>query len=443
MPRARGSGKGIVEKRVKTIDPKTGNERTRVYIYARVSYTDKSGKRRAKWRKAENRTDAVEKKAELLAELKRQDDRAAGVVATRTFGELANYYATTSLIPAEFRDGRRIRGRRSLGGMRRTLARLCLFFGVVEHKYEAGVWEGGRALDAITYDDIDEFRLKLLSEPVRVRRIRKVKRKGVRKHERIEYYDERPRKIASVNRALEMLRNMLCIAVRRGWMARNPFQTGHRALISAADEVTRRRLLTFDEEARLLASCTGKREHLRAIIICALDTAMRAGEIFKLKVQDVQSDSAGRRRIVVQQMNTKTLQARNVPISSRLQAELNRLLEVKLSQPDALLFGVTTAKRSFIAARDEAGIEGLRFHDLRRTAATRLHRGVPALGIQGMPIGEISRLLGHNSIKTTYRYIGTDEDTTDRAASLFDRINEYAARGQLRLVREVSTADHE
>jgi integrase len=46
-------------------------------------------------------------------------------------------------------------------------------------------------------------------------------------------------------------------------------------------------VLSFEEERGLLAACTGKREHLKPLLICALDTAMRHGEILKMRWQDV------------------------------------------------------------------------------------------------------------------------------------------------------------
>lgn len=210
-----------------------------------------------------------------------------------------------------------------------------------------------------------------------------------------------------------------------------PFAAGP-ALISPADEVKRKRLLSFEEEDRLLAACVNRtetregkppvnvrRSHLRALVVCALDTGMRAGEIFKLRWRDVDAMKGGAaRRLTVAQMNTKTLQERGAPVSRRLLEELEKLRGEKPCDPDDLVFGVrTSVKNSFAAACAEAGIEGLRFHDLRRTAATRLHRA-------GMPIAEVSRILGHADVTTTFRYIGVDEETTDRAASIFDMIDE-------------------
>ncbi len=427
---------GFVKKTLKrkVTDKKTGEtrivEETREYV--RVRYTGADGKRHAVWRSMENRTDGRDIKKALI---KKYDERGEDSLrkTRKTFGDLATYYAATSLVPAEYRDDRKINGRRSLGGVTGSLETLCEAFGARKDAAKENVWTGGKLLEALHYDDLDALRLNLLATPVAVRRVKTIKLekiKGVRKRpvERIETIETRPRKIATVNRTLEALRNMLNKAVRKGWIIVNPFNTGERPLISTADEVKRKRLCSFEEEAKLYEQCVDKREHLRAVIMCALDTAMRAGEMFTLKVSDIQNYRAAGRNITIQQLNTKTLQERAAPISRRLQTEINLLLKEKLNRPEDSLFGVRSVKNSWKAACLAAGIKGLRFHDLRRTAATRLHRGVPELGIPGMAIGEISRILGHSSIKTTYIYIGADFDTTNRAASLFDAINDQAAR---------------
>src|SRR5437868_5941731 len=62
------------------------------------------------------------------------------------------------------------------------------------------------------------------------------------------------RSITSVNRELALLRRMFNVAYREGWLLKNPFHSGE-PLISLADEVKRERILTRDEEARLLEAC--------------------------------------------------------------------------------------------------------------------------------------------------------------------------------------------
>jgi hypothetical protein len=60
-----------------------------------------------------------------------------------------------------------------------------------------------------------------------------------------------------VNRELALLRRMLNVAMREGWLMRNPFTAGD-PLICLADERKRERILTREEEARLLGACAPK-----------------------------------------------------------------------------------------------------------------------------------------------------------------------------------------
>jgi integrase len=73
---------------------------------------------------------------------------------------------------------------------------------------------------------------------------------------------------------------MLNVAEREGWILWSPFAAGD-SLISLADEKKRERILTREEEIKLLAACdTPQRAHLKAIVICALDTGMhRSGRL--------------------------------------------------------------------------------------------------------------------------------------------------------------------
>lgn len=77
-------------------------------------------------------------------------------------------------------------------------------------------------------------------------------------------------------------------------------------------------------------------------------------------------------------------------------------------------------KRSFGAARSDAGLKDLRFHDLRHTAATRL------VGAH-IPLSEVGRVLGHTQANTTYRYVNANVETAKRAAAALDAFNAEAA----------------
>jgi integrase len=399
---------GVVWKKHKRLN--AAGEAEEVFTpYVRVR-TTKDGRRRSVWQQVKSPDDAIRKRSRL------KDKFDAGeaddvINARRTFADLAAYYKPIYLIEAQYVDGRKVAGRRSLA--------------TVEHQFGLLVGHFGKAaLRSITYGAIRRYKSERLKVPT--------KRKN-------DDGSPRQRSVASVHRELQLLRHVLNVAVREGWLAKNPFSSGE-PLINMADERGRKRMLSREEESRLLTAC-GEREttyerrrggkvstvtmrdrgerrgHLRALLVCLLDTAMRAGEALKLTWDDVPVDG---RRATVQEFNTKTLSERAAPVSERLARELTKLYPVTSKRRDRLVFGLTSNFRtSFASACRSAGIEGLRVHDLRRTAATRLVRG-------GMPIEEVSRILGHKDIQTTYRYIGVDDDTVSRAAAIIDELNREA-----------------
>lgn len=391
--------------------------------YVRVRVTI-DGRRRALWRQVKTPAEAVRVAARLADKLAAGESEEL-LAARMTFADLADYFERHYVVEAEYVDGRKVAGLRDVKHAEFHLSLLRTHF-------------GKKPLRSITYGSVKHFKLWLLKEPV-TRRLPgggRVEVKGP---------DGRPRtrSITTVHRVLQLLRHMLSVAVREGWLQKNPFNQGD-PLINPADERGRRRILSREEESRLLLACGARektyncrrggrvvevtmrdqglrRGHLRALLICLLDTAMRAGEALKLTWDDLNLSG---RHATVQEFNTKTLRERSAPVSERLARELAGLHPVTSARRDRLVFGLTNNFRtSFRSACRAAGIAGLRVHDLRRTAATRLVRG-------GMAIEEVSRILGHTNIQTTYRYIGVDDETVARAAAIIDGLNREAAAAE-------------
>ncbi len=359
-------------------------------LYARISYIDPSGKRRFKDRQVKNKTEGWK----IIDQLYRELDihGAESLDASRlTFNRLADHLEKYYLVPPEYVNGRKVAGKRSYKDDLGILKVLRDYFGRME-------------LREITWGKIERFKISRLKTPTR----------------RAEQ-----RSIARINRELSLLRHAFKIAIGEGWLHSNPF-VGPKPLIHTADEVKRTRLLERNEEYRLLEACQGPRSHLRPIIICAIDTGMRRGEIFKLKWSDLDwnGDSVNipeTRAVKVREFNTKTLRARTVPITKRLKAELQALWEKSDQDGDDLVFGITNnISKGFETACSQAVIENLRFHDLRRTFGTRLAKS-------GVPIHEISRLLGHTNLETTFRYLGLTDDSVENAAAVLDKWNEESA----------------
>lgn|SRR5438477_710517 len=358
--------------------PRTGSIfKSNGQIFARITFTDEFGKRRDVKRKAFSRTHARQLIKELLSEIEERGEDSLDS-SRLTFAQLAKHYKERYATPAQFIESRKISGLRSHTEVKRIVEVLTSHF-------------GSKRLRSITHGDILQFRASRLDAKVKFKKA-----------------PSRQRSIATVNRELTVLRRMLSIAFREGWILRHPF-SGSDTIISTSDETKRTRVISRAEEDLLLDACDGPRERLRAIIICALDTGMRRGEILSLRWRDVDFEN---NRINIHAMNTKTLRARAVPITPRLLKELKGL-----PQRDAAtrVFGITdTVKRSWATAKRIADIKDLKFHDLRHTCATRLVQG-------GFPLAEVSRILGHSSIVTTFRYANVDDSTFDRAIAILSR----------------------
>jgi integrase len=230
----------------------------------------------------------------------------------------------------------------------------------------------------------------------------------------------RQRTIATVNRELACLRRILNIAEREGFIPRNPFRSGD-SLISAADEVKRERVLTHDEEARLLEACKGRRTHLRPFLIAALDTAMRSGELMKLRWSDVCFASG---LLMVRAENSKTNRARVVAITPRLRSELLTLWHHSTQDINARVFGIkNNVRKSFEGVCIAAKVEGFRLHDARHTALTRMI----AAGVAPM---ECMKVSGHSQYATFARYVNPTEQAVKKAAEALAAFNANATEPQ-------------
>lgn len=339
--------------------------------WARLTYINNQGKRRDLQRRADNMAHAKEIQERLVREHESGGARIFEA-ENKTFAELGAYYEERHLIDAVFHEGRKVAGLRSAKSQRYLIVPLKLYF-------------GQKRLRLLTYDDLKAFRLLRLQTPTR---------------------DGRTRSIASVNREMALLRRMLNVAQAEGWIIRNPFKAGE-SLISIADEKRRERILTPEEESRLLAARAGRQAHLRAIIIAALDTGCRQGELLTLKWSDLELES---RTITLQAFNTKTMRKRELSMTTRFYLELEKLWEASDRDAESLVFGIhDNVKHAFTTVRNNAGLPDLRFHDLRHTAATRLvscH----------ISLTEVGRVLGHTKPQTTYRYTNLTSETPKRAA---------------------------
>jgi len=153
------------------------------------------------------------------------------------------------------------------------------------------------------------------------------------------------------------------------------------------------RVLTKDEETRLLNACP---DHLKDVMLIALNTGMRRGEILGLTWDWIDFEEC---IITLPQTHTKTNISRKVPVNDLvrkifLQRKLQSGGSIFVFPSEESKTGhLQWLKRSFKTACKKANIQDLRFHDLKHTAITRMVEA-------GVPRDDISKVVG-----TSYKLI--------------------------------------
>jgi integrase len=358
----------------------------------RVTYFDeKTGKTRCMERHADRKAEAIDEGDRLASEL----NRSHGHIhegERMTFDDLAEICERTFYKPAVIVEGRKISGVRSLEPALSQIKVLRGFF-------------GARPIRSITTENLSDYRAVRLNTPS--------DRTG------------KPVKIATVNRELSVMRKMMRFALGKGWILKDIFFNAK--VIESSAEIERTRLLTPSEEQRLLEACQGERTvtyiriwkgrtqtitanvsvenpHLKAMIILAVDSGMRRGEIVKLRWQDI---DFGNDLIRIVGTHTKTERERLAPLSARAKLELEK---IRLISNGLNPFPVVDIKRSFATAKRIAGMEDLHFHDLRRTAITRWIQNDVPLALAG-------KIAGHTVLQTTMKhYTSTNADMVREVA---------------------------
>lgn len=162
------------------------------------------------------------------------------------------------------------------------------------------------------------------------------------------------------------------------------------------------------------------------LIRLAAYAGLRRGELVALRWRDV---DLAKRKITVRRsvsggeelMSTKGRRFREIPIPDQASTALKRLQRrEEFVGPDDYVFvnrygrriDGSALRRRFQRARDAAGLEPLRFHDLRHTYGSLLVAG-------GVDLVSIKAVMGHSRITTTERYLHARP--ADEQADVFTR----------------------
>lgn len=201
---------------------------------------------------------------------------------------------------------------------------------------------------------------------------------------------------ASINRYRASLSSLFRFAIAEDYLTTNPVvgATFHK------EDNARTRFLSDAERDALLTVC--KASHwgrLHLLVIMAITTGARLGELRKLCWSDIDFD-----RATASMRTSKNGEPRVMPLPPVTLAELRRFRGVgkglvfpgdrKPHQPHHF-------RAAWNTAREQAGLQDFKFHDLRHTCASYLAKS-------GASLVQIGSVLGHKSLQSTLRYSHLD-----------------------------------
>jgi len=141
---------------------------------------------------------------------------------------------------------------------------------------------------------------------------------------------------------------------------------------------------------------------LTTIVLLALNTGMRKGEIFNLDWRDVDLVGA---QVTVRGEGAKSGQTRYIPLNSEA-VDVLTSWRATTTQPDGYVFPgrgdsddgrLDDVKKAWLPVVKAAKLQMFRFHDLRHSFASKLV-------MAGVDLNTVRELLGHADLKMTLRY---------------------------------------
>lgn len=226
----------------------------------------------------------------------------------------------------------------------------------------------------------------------------KINPKHVEDYKRNRLKEVKP---TTVNRELTLLKFMFSLAKKWKYANENPVKE-----VKFFQETQYiMRILNETEIKQLVNASKG---YLRSIIIIAINTAMRKGEILNLRWNDLNFDKE-----YISIKETKSNVIREIPMNSVVMATLKSIER----KGDYVFSGRKAGGRytdifyHFKATCKKMGINDLRFHDCRHTAATLMVTG-------GIDLVTVSKILGHSDIKMTMKYAHPTPENKRKAVNV-------------------------
>jgi len=232
-------------------------------------------------------------------------------------------------------------------------------------------------------------------------------------------------KAATINRDINTLKAALAKALEWGHIKLHPL---HALKPLKVDSLAMTRYLTADETKRLLVELNAREDlkrakrikhniwlsarkrdllplldqeyvdYLKPMVVVSLFTGLRRGELTKLKWSDINLESGF---LTAQGPNTKNKKTRHIPLHPEVTIVLKKWQEQ--TSITGFVFAHADGKKfadvdtSWANIRKAAGIDDVRWHDLRHDFASQLV-------MSSVDLNTVRELMGHSDIRMTLRY---------------------------------------
>jgi integrase len=248
----------------------------------------------------------------------------------------------------------------------------------------------GKLLSQITFKDLEDFR-------------------DAEKKKPIQHGTERSNR--TVNIEMEFLRRIFNKAVMWEMLERSPFDRGEGLFYK--NTLKRERALTEDEVKKLIEACP---PYLKPIVISAIYTGLRKGDILSLKWKDVDLEKG-----VIQVIEKKTEKTRNIALNN----DMRTLLKSLRVRGDYVFPGKNgkpfkDVKKSFQSALEDAGIEQSKDRRKKIVFHTLRHTCISLLTERGADTTMVKNYVAHASEQMTEHYTHLSQEYARKTADILN-----------------------